>query len=128
MPLMVRVLCNFLYKLIVFPVLIYFFPKWVPQLIIFPSLQPVILLSGLFIAIGLVADETILPWQGNLPATSQGFLFMSAAIWASSFFFPGADATVLGALLIGLALGISEYFMHDWLLKQRANKKHHRAH
>lgn len=127
MPLMVRLLINFLYKLILFPALIYSFSKWVPQLISFPSLQPVILLSWLFIAIGLVADETILPWLGNLPATSQGFLFMSAAIWASSFFYPGAYVAVSGALLLGLALGAAEYVMHGWILKQRAKEKHHRS-
>jgi len=127
LPLSARVLSNFLYKLLLFPALISAFSKWFPAWIDFADRIPVILLSILFIAIGLVADETILPWLGNKTATLQGFLFMTASIWGASFLQIGAKVALTGAILLGSALAIVEYVMHGWLLQQREKEKHHRS-
>lgn|GEM_PF-2518315 len=127
MPFIARVLSNFLYKLLIFPVLISAFAKWFPEWIAFADRTLVILLSILFIAIGLVADETILPWLGNNTATLQGFLFMTASIWGASFLQTGTRVALAGAILLGSALAIVEYVMHGWLLRQREKEKHHRS-
>lgn len=124
MPLVVRFLYNLLYKIIVFPVIFYVMVKWLPEELRFASLQPVLILIGSFITIGLVADETVLPWLGNPLASFLGFLFMTAATWASGFLFQAAQVTLWGALAIGLALGVAEVFMHRWLLRQRAHPKY----
>lgn len=126
MHLPARVRTNLVYKLLVFPTLIYSFSRWFPAHLFFPDLKPVTTLSLLFIAIGLIADETILPRFGRLSATAQGFCFMTAAIWSSPFFDKDVSVTVFGALGLGLALGLAEYVMHGWILAQRAKEKHHR--
>ncbi|WP_167569098.1 DUF2512 family protein [Brevibacillus migulae] len=126
MQLPARILSNLLYKLLVFPALILAFSRWFPEWIYFADQRPPVFLSILFIAIGLVADETILPWLGNQTATLQGFLFMAVVTWGTSFMLAGAEVTLSGAILLGAALGVVEYVMHCWLLQQREKETHHR--
>jgi hypothetical protein len=119
MTLLQRAGVNLVYKLLVFPAFIWGFAALFPGLIRFTSVWQPVAISGLFILIGLIADETILPRMGNLPATSQGFLFMAAVLWASQFLFSGSRITGTGALALGLLLGMAELCMHHWILKQR---------
>jgi hypothetical protein len=123
MGLLQRTGVNLVYKLLVFPGVIYGFSRLFPGLVFFHTFWPVLIISGLFIAIGLVADETILPRLGNLPATAQGFLFMAAVIWGSQYLFDPSRVTIPGSFLLALLLGIAEYVMHAWILKQRALAK-----
>jgi hypothetical protein len=117
-----RMAINFIYKIILFPTIIIGAGTLLPSQISYTSWVPPVPLSGLFILIGLVADETILPMFGNERATIQGTLFMTGATWALPYFYPGNDITLPGAAAIGLSLGVVEYGMHGWILKQRKKK------
>ncbi|MGC5327652.1 DUF2512 family protein [Brevibacillus sp. SYSU BS000544] len=119
MPLYARMGINFVYKLIVFPSILYLANLMFSQWISFQSSLPVISLSGLFLLIGIVADETILPRFGILSSTFQGFLFMTTVIWVSKWIFSSVSVTFSGALITGLMLGVVELLMHKWILKQR---------
>ncbi|NGQ94195.1 DUF2512 family protein [Brevibacillus sp. SYP-B805] len=123
MTLLQRAGVNLGYKLLVFPALIWGFAALFPGLIRFATVWQPIAISGLFILTGLIADETILPRAGNLPATFQGFLFMTAVLWASQFLFSGSRVTGMGALALGLLLGMAELCMHRWILQQREKQE-----
>ncbi|WP_134702714.1 hypothetical protein [Ammoniphilus sp. YIM 78166] len=114
-----RMAINFMYKIILFPTIIFGAGALLPSQIHYSSWIPPLLLSGFFILIGLFADETILPMFGNEKATIQGALFMTGATWVLPFLVPGNGVTLLGAAATGLSLGMVEYGMHGWLLKQR---------
>lgn len=114
-----RMAINFIYKIVLFPTIIFGASALLPSQIHYSSWIPPLLLSGLFILMGLFADETILPMFGNEKATIQGTFFMTGATWAVPFFLPGNGITFLGAAATGLTLGMVEYGMHGWILKQR---------
>ncbi len=119
MPLFARVAVNFVYKLLVFPAILYGGSRLFPDLVWFGSPLPMLSLAGLFLLIGLVADETILPLFGNVKSTIQGFVFMTAVLWGSPYLFSDVSVSFLGAFLLGLMLGLAELLMHQWILKQR---------
>lgn len=119
MPMYARMSVNFVYKLVVFPSIIFLSSFLFPYWISFQNLLPIVSLSGLFLLIGIIADETILPLFGNIKSTLQGFLFMTAVVWLSGWVFPSATVHVWGALIAGTMLGIAELLMHQWILKQR---------
>jgi hypothetical protein len=119
MPLFSRVAINLLYKLFLFPVTLSGFSVLFPSLLHFSSWLQILSIAGLFIMIGLIADETILPKFGNIKATAQGSIFMSVVIWLSQFLFPTSLITIPGAIQLGLLLGMIEWLMHGWILKQR---------
>lgn len=119
MTLFWRVGFNFIYKILVFPSLLFALARRFPSIIRFSSRQFIWLLSSLFIAIGLIADETVLPKNGNLKATLQGSVFMSGITWLSQFLFRINCITWQGATLIGIILGLFELPMHVWILKNR---------
>jgi len=114
---------NLMYKLILFPTIIFGAEALLPSQIQYSSWIPPFLLSTLFILIGLFADETMLPMFGNERATIQGTLFMTGATWALPFIYPGNHITLLGAAATGISLGIAEYGMHAWLLSKRGPTK-----
>lgn len=119
MNLQKRMTINLIYKLLLFPTILYGAAYILPTEIRYSSWVPAAFLSTLFILIGLVADETILPMFGNTKATIQGSLFMTAVTWLLPFVYPGYLATLPGAAAVGIALGIVEYGMHGWILRQR---------
>lgn len=119
MPLFSRVAMNLLYKLFLFPITLSGFSVLFPSLLHFSSWLQILAIAGLFIVIGLIADETILPKFGKLKATAQGSVFMTVVIWLSQFLFSASLITIPGAILLGLLLGMIEWLMHGWILKQR---------
>ncbi|RXT02874.1 DUF2512 family protein [Ammoniphilus sp. CFH 90114] len=119
MDLRKRVTINLLYKILLFPSVIYGAEQILPTQLQYSSWVPAAVLSTLFIFIGVVADETILPLFGNELATIQGSLFMTATTWMLPFIHPGNVITLPGAAAIGISLGIIEYAMHGWIVKQR---------
>lgn len=110
---------NFAYKAIVFPAILVALSSLFPNLIAFEAWLPLLLVSALFIWIGVVADEIILPLFGNAKATGQGFLFMSGALWLAPYVLERMRSTAGGALLAGLCLSLAEFGMHRWLLQRR---------
>ncbi|HJV46346.1 MAG TPA: hypothetical protein VJ824_11565 [Bacillota bacterium] len=117
-----RVGVNFIFKISYFPLILYLFPKHFPLGIFYSSWVVPFLLSVVFIGIGLAADEIILPLFGLVSSTIQGGLFMITFTWLSQFLFIGSRIPLLGALVIGLFLGIGEFFMHQRILSwQRAD-------
>jgi len=113
-----RTAANFLYKAVFFPAILTGISTAFPGWIQFSSWVPVAALSGLFLVVGLAADETILPLFGNVKATAQGFLFMFAMIWLAPLVFPGVYVHFAGALLSAGVLSMAELLMHRWLLRQ----------
>lgn len=120
MPLFARVAVNFIYKLLVFPTIIYGCSILFPEFIFFGSGIVIFYLAGLFLLIGVVADETILPLFGNVKSTLQGFVFMTGVIWLVPFLFQPTYVSWTGALIVGSMLGLAELMMHQWILQQRA--------
>lgn len=117
MTLFWRVGFNFIYKILIFPSVLLVLSKCFPDSIRFSSRRFVWSLTGLFIAIGLIADETVLPRCGNLKATLQGSVFMSVTTWFSQFLNCKNRIKWNGAVLIGIILGLCELPMHSWILK-----------
>lgn len=114
-----RVCFNFIYKMLIFPMAIHKVSQRDPRQLFFSSRKSMFSLAGLFILIGLIADETVLPRFGNIKSTLQGSIFMSGTTWLSQFLFRGNRTTWKGALLLGGVLGLCELPMHAWLLKKR---------
>ncbi|MEW9671362.1 DUF2512 family protein [Ammoniphilus sp. 3BR4] len=114
-----RVTVNLIYKLLLFPTILFGAAIILPTEIQYSSWVPAAFLSTLYILMGLVADETILPMFGNTKATIQGSFFMTAVTWLLPFVYPGNLVTLPGAAAVGISLGIVEYGMHGWILKQR---------
>ncbi|MGD8191289.1 DUF2512 family protein [Brevibacillus ginsengisoli] len=119
MPLFARVAVNFLYKLIVFPSILYGGTLLFPEYVFWGSWLVIACLAGLFLVIGLVADETILPLFGNVKSTVMGFVFMTGVIWLVPLLFQPTCVTLMGALIVGGMLGLAELIMHQWILQQR---------
>lgn len=49
-------------------------------------------------------------------ASLSDFIGSSILIYTSQYAFPGVSISVMGAIVTGLAIGISEYFQHRYLL------------
>lgn len=114
---------NFVYKVVFFPAILFALARWAPQAIAFESWWPIAVISALFVCVGVVADELILPVFGNMKATSQGFVFMSVVLWLAPYVFAGVRVTAGGALLAGLVLSLAEFGMHGWILQQRQKEQ-----
>lgn len=119
MPLLWRALINYIYKTILFPAIIKSLTLRYPSKLLL-SRRSIISLSRLFISIGLIADETVLPRFGNLKATLQGSIFMSGTSWLSQLIDHRNRVTWKGALLLGAIMGLCELPMHAWILKYRS--------
>ncbi|MCL6625772.1 MAG: DUF2512 family protein [Alicyclobacillus shizuokensis] len=68
-------------------------------------------------AVGLVADLTIVPRLGNLPALGLGLLGMTGIIWAVAQFAPGNRLGWITALVLAICLGPLEYGLHEVMLR-----------
>ncbi|WP_067927042.1 DUF2512 family protein [Alicyclobacillus shizuokensis] len=68
-------------------------------------------------AVGLVADLTIVPRLGNLPALGLGFFGMTGIIWAVAQFAPGNRLGWVTALALAVCLGPLEYGLHEVVLR-----------
>lgn len=122
MDILNRMKINFLFKVLYFPLILFSFPKLFPVGVVYSSWMVPLLLSLFFIGIGLVADEIVLPRFGLVSSTLQGAAFMIVVIWFVQFLFVGTAISVPGAILMGLSIGIGEFFMHTRILAwQRAS-------
>jgi hypothetical protein len=119
MMLLPRMAVNSIYKCITFPTVIYGASRILPSYLLFSSWIAVAVLSGIFILIGVFADETILPLLGISTATIQGSLFMIGFTWIFPYLYPGNDVKLGGAVFIGVVLGCVEFAMHLWIRKQQ---------
>lgn len=117
-----RMMINFLFKVIYFPLILFSYPELFPLSAVYSSWKVPLLLSLFFIGIGLVADETVLPIFGLVKSTIQGTSFMIAVIWSVQFLFVGTTISIGSAIIMGLFIGIGEFFMHKRILSwQRGN-------
>ena len=119
MMLLPRMAVNFVYKCILFPSVIYGASLVLPSYLLFSSWVAIAVLSGVYVLIGVFADETILPLLGISTATMQGTLFMTGFTWLFPYLYPGNDVKMGGAVLIGVTLGCVEFAMHLWIRKQQ---------
>lgn len=117
MSILWRVCFNFVYKVLIFPTVLFGISTYCSRIVSFRSKKSRIALTSLFVVIGVVADETILPRYGNIKSTIQGSIFISVVTWLSQILFRRNHVTWCGAILIGVVLGICELPMHAWILK-----------
>ncbi|MBP1930198.1 DUF2512 family protein [Ammoniphilus resinae] len=114
-----RVGINLAYKIIYFPLILFLLPQLFLDHVVYSSWVVPFTLSALYIAIGLIADETVLPKFGLVSSTIQGCVFMIVVTWLSQFVFNGTVISIFAAIVIGLLLGIGEYLMHQRILAWR---------
>jgi len=122
MSLAKRVVFNLVYKIIYFPLILFLIPRFFLDNVVYSSWVVPFLLSALYIGIGLVADETVLPTFGLVSSTIQGCVFMIVVTWLSQFVFSGTIISGFGAIVIGVLLGSGEFLMHQRILAWRRER------
>ena len=104
-----------LYKLIIITVITAFFTMTLGALDFGQTLTLSIILTALLYPVG---DLYVLPMFGNWTAAIVDAVAAAILVWAVSNSSMMPDITFTGALIIGVAIGIAEYFYHQYLQKE----------
>ncbi len=62
-------------------------------------------------------DLTILPRHGNAAASLFSAAMTGLILWASVYLPPGLTPSWSGAILGSMAIGISDWYYHRWLIR-----------
>ncbi|AMA72013.1 DUF2512 family protein [Aneurinibacillus thermoaerophilus] len=118
-----RVFFNFLYKVVLFPGVLYLLSVTFPSQLMFENINHWLDVSLLLLVIGLIADEVVLGIYGIYKATLQGTLAIAVIVYLSGWLFPQSKITLLGGVIAGISLGTVELIMHRYI---RVNQKKHK--
>jgi hypothetical protein len=118
----VMILTSLLMKIFICPLGVilsaYLFPN-----VNFPAFYQPILLGLILAGVGVMMEYLMLK-EGTLwMSTVSDFIASVLIVYFVSLFFPGAEVTFLGAILVGLVLGVTEYFTHRWLIQNGRTQK-----
>ena len=108
---------NFLFKVILFPLIIY-----LATFSNFVALPPLILLvlSTFLIIIGIIAEPIVLPVFGNLISTLMGTFFIIFSLWITPVLTGRGYFKLEAAIVVGVILGIIEFTLHHvFILKDK---------
>lgn len=84
--------------------------------------QPIVV--GLVLALAGTMMEYLFLREGTLwMNTGMDFVASSVIVYFMTLFFIGARVTVLGAILTGLLLAITEHFTHVYLIQSSKTRK-----
>jgi prepilin signal peptidase PulO-like enzyme (type II secretory pathway) len=64
-----------------------------------------------------LSDLTVLPRHGNAAASVFSALMTGLILWASVYLLPGLTPSWSGSLLGSMAIGISDWYYHRWLIR-----------
>ena len=90
---------------------------------LYPSLWPVSVTVFILAVTGVVGDMTIVPTLGNVKSLALGFFGITAIIWGTALFWPGSHMTLGRAVVITLFIGLLEYALHEYVLRNLFTKK-----
>ena len=113
---------SFLLKIIVCPISLIVLWWLLPNIEYGAYYQPIIV--GLVLAVAGVLMEYLFLKKGTLwTSVAMDFVASVLLVYFISNWFPTANVTFFGAILVGLVLGVIEYFTHRWLLRQGKTRK-----
>ena len=118
-----RLVFNFFYKLLLFPLALYLVSRLLPGQVRFASTNHLLDVSLLLLIIGLIADEVVLGMYGIYIATVQGAIAITAILYLSGLLFTGSRITLAGGIVCGVILGLVELLMHSYIRRDQKHKK-----
>lgn len=121
-----RLVFNFVYKLLLFPTMLYLVSYLLPGQVKFAHTHHLLDVSFVLLMIGLVADEVLLGMYGIYHATFQGSIAITVIVYFSGFLFAGSRITFTGSIVCGAVLGLVELIMHGYL--RRNQKRENNVH
>lgn len=109
-------------KLIVGPIVV-LLSTFLFKDVYYPSFyQPIIV--GIALAVAAHAMEVVFLRRGTFWISNiMDFIAATAIVYISSYFFPGARVTWVGAALTAFLLTVTEYFQHLWLIRTGRTEK-----
>lgn len=106
---------NFLLKMLLCPGIIFIADALSPAINYSSSWH--VIITGVFVGvIGYVMDSVLLINVGSEMSAIMDTVAATIVVYLSQFFFTGTVITLLGALLGGVLLGLSEYLTHRLIL------------
>lgn len=105
-----------LYKLIFTVLIVSFFTMVLGAYTFWQSFLLSLLIT---VSLYIVGDMLVLPTMGNWMATVLDAGTATIIAWLIPFITALPDIAILGALMIGIAIGIAEYFFHQYLLREK---------
>ncbi|WCN38459.1 DUF2512 family protein [Aneurinibacillus uraniidurans] len=118
-----RLVFNFVYKLLLFPAMLYLISYLLPGQVKFAHAHHLLDVSLVLLMIGLIADEIMLGMYGIYLATIQGSIAITAIVYLSGFLFAGSQITFTGSIICGAVLGLVELIMHGYLRRNQKREK-----
>jgi uncharacterized membrane protein YcaP (DUF421 family) len=115
-------MANLLMKIIVIPLIVVVMAWLLPNVDYGPLYEPIVV--GLIVAAAGIAMEYLMLRRGTVwMSTLADFVASVVIIYIVSNLFTDANVTFPGAVLVGIVIGVVEYFMHVFLVQSGKTRK-----
>ena len=113
---------SLLMKIIICPLVVALSAAFLPNVNYTNFLQPIIV--GLVLAVTGVLMEYLFLREGKVWfSTGMDVIAATLIVYFITNFFATASATLLGALIVGFLLGVTEHFTHSYLVQSGRTRK-----
>ncbi|WP_456275741.1 DUF2512 family protein [Bacillus sp. AK128] len=115
---------SFFMKVIMCPLVVALSAFILPNVNFTNMLQPIII--GLTLAVAGTLMEYMFLRKGSVwLSTFLDFVAATVIVYFLALWMDGALVTILGAILVGLFLGVTEHFTHLYLVRTNKTQKSH---
>lgn len=113
---------GFIMKIILMPVVVALSDYFLAN-VNYGSLYQAVMVGIIIAVIGQLMEVMLLRRGTVWTSTVLDFAAAYAVVYFSQYFFPGSSVTLVGAFMVAVVIGLTEYLMHRWLVNTgRAEK------